>query len=968
MRLIRRVWLLSTLIIAMVTTAGFAEKAPLNLAIVWHQHQPMYWNRLTEEYELPWVRIHGVQEYIDSARISAEFPGVQVTFNLQPSLLWQLNDYATITPEEAAQGGLYDVIGAVDNHLEWTWALATNPSQLSADDRALAQEQFFWLNGYMFDDDANDPYYDARYAELNMLANSTALTDQQLLDAAALFLLWQTSPELHEQYGLTCYRNHSDFTADDIRVILQAQMAILQEVVRAYQQILPLGNELITSPFYHPIMPLLVKHGWSDDVLGQLQAGQSQHQDMFGVTAIGVWSPEQAVSEEAVSLLGEAGFQWTSTDEGLLAQALNHTPSLEELTTAYTWDGVTVFFRETELSNKISFAYGNKPTTEAVDDFMGEMERVWNTLQDPTNHVLTLAMDGENWMFLAGYPNNGRAFLRELYASLSEASWIDTVTPGEMVAEGVSSQPLMTVPVGSWAGDLSTWSGESDEDEGWARLADARNVVANAGNPPDAVEAIYAAQGSDWFWWYGTDQDSNTDDLFDWLFKAHLKGAYQAVDVTPPAILSLRLAPPRSENLGEVTPEVDGMLGEDEGWDDAVILTGTGDLLEARLAYKETNLLVMVETSMDPASLIGTDDLYLTLYASGTPGTPANIATRHSGQQLGFELATAMQIRFNKIDDDGSGVISKYAADGVGGWRYASSIATAAARVVQIGDRIEFSIPFAEVGFEPGKTSTLCLVLERPDETVAVIPTQPVLAGIPTLIQGVLRVAVDDPVGDDYGPGTYTYPLSDEIGEDALDLIAYQVYDANDRWQLALDFAALPNPWGGPQGFSHPIVYLYFDVADGGSLESSEEAAAANVSFDPEHPWDQFIRVTGWPAYGRHLWTASGEGPLLVEVASDPKRGRIIVTIPKSIMPEIEGWHYILVGSQDGYGANYLRPIMATAGEWVGGGNPSPFWAPQIYDYLAPSTATQEEILSTYDPTQEHYITLVPIHIEFDIP
>ena len=147
-------------------------------------------------------------------------------------------------------------------------------------------------------------------------------------------------------------------------------------------------------------------------------------------------------------------------------------------------------------------------------------------------------------------------------------------------------------------------------------------------------------------------------------------------------------------------------------------------------------------------------------------------------------------------------------------------------------------------------------------------------------------------------------------------------------------------------------------------VESFEEASAARVSFDPSHPWDFFIRIAGWPAYGRHLWTAAGEGPLLVEVASNPKRGRIIVTIPKSIMPEIEGWHYVLVGSQDGYGANYLRAITATAAEWVGGGNPSPFWSPQIYDYLAPSTITQEEILSTYDEVLEHYAKLLPIFIE----
>ena len=968
MRQVCGVLILCLLIVAVVSSLGLAEKAPLNLAIVWHQHQPMYWNRLTKEYELPWARIHGVQEYIDTARISAEYPDVHVTFNLQPSLLWQLEDYATITLEEAALGGLYQYIGAVDNHLKWIWALATDPTGLSAEDRASAQDQFFWLNGYMFDDDANDPYYDGTYAQLNMLADSIELSDQQLLDAAALFLLWQTSPELHEAYGLIGFRDHTGFTVDDVIVLMQAQMAILQDVVTAYQAIVPLGNELITSPFYHPIMPLLIEHGWSQDVMGQLQAGQDQHQRLLGIPAVGVWSPEQAVSEAAISLLGDAGFQWTSADEGILAQALGHTPSLSELTTAHTWDGVTMFFRDTELSNKISFAYGNKPTAEAVDDFMGEMATVWNALEDPTDHVLTLAMDGENWMFLAGYPNNGRTFLRALYESLREANWMNTVTPGQLLAEGVTSMPLSTVPTGSWAGDLSTWSGESDEDEAWARLASARILVANAGDAADALEAIYAAEGSDWFWWYGTDQDSNTDDLFDWLFKAHLTGAYAAVGADIPDVLGLRLVPPSIENLGEVVPVIDGAISEGEGWDEAVILHGTGELVEMRLAYKETNLIVVVETSVDPVSWIGEEDLYLSLYTSGALGAPANVSTRFSGQQLGFELANAMQIRFSKIDPDGTGVVSRYAANGSGGWRYASSIGTAAARAVRIGERIEFSIPFSEVGIEPGKSTTLALVLERPNETLDVLPQTPVLAGIPTLIQGVERFSVEDPAGDDHGLGTYIYPLSDEIGDDVFDLLAYRVFDSDDRWQLAFDFAALTNEWGGPQGFSHPILYLYFDVAEGGQVESSEEAAAAHVSMDPEHPWDTFIRVAGWPSYGRHLWTAAGEGPLLVEVASDPKRGRIIVTIPKSIMPEIEGWHYVLVGSQDGYGENYLRGIAATAAEWVGGGNPSPFWAPQIYDYLAPSSMSQEAILSSYDEVLQHYATLVPILIEFNNP
>jgi alpha-amylase/alpha-mannosidase (GH57 family) len=957
--------------LALFAGAAFAESAPLNLAIVWHQHQPLYWNRLTGEYELPWVRIHAVQEYIDSARISAEFPSVHVTFNLQPSLLWQLEDYATITSDEAAQGGLYDYIGAIDNHLTWIWALANDPSSLSADDRANLQEQCFWLNGYMLDDDGNDPYYDPYYYELQQLSTAGPLTDPQLLDAAGLFLLWQISPELHDELGISDLRGKSGFTLADIERLLDAQMTVIQEVVAAYGTAAALGNELITSPFYHPILPLLAEHGWETDALGQLAEAQAQHERLFGEPAVGVWSPEQAVSEASVALLGEAGFEWTSADEGILAQALGHTPSLDELTSVYSWDDVAILFRETELSNKISFSYGNKETTQAVADFVAELQQIHDGLTDPSAGLLTLAMDGENWMFMAGYPNNGRSFLRALYSELSGLDWIRTVTPAEFLGQDATRIALSSVPTGSWAGDLSTWTGEPDEDQAWDELAAARDEVSSAGDPSSAVEAIYAAEGSDWFWWYGTDQDSGTDDLFDWLFKAHLIGAYQAAGVASsdiPAILSLRLITPTPASLGEATPVLDGATTEQDGWSDAVALSGDGELVSAHVAYRESTLYVTVETSTPPSSRIG-DDLYLVLYASGKPGDAANIATRYSGTSLGFPLATAMQISFNKLDANGKGVVSRYAANGRGGWTYASSIGTAADRVVRVGTTIEFSVPFSEVGMEAGKSTTLTLVLERTDELLGLAPEQPILAAVPTLIKGEERFSIADPAGDDHGTGSYVYPLDSVFDTPGLfDLLEYRVYDADDAWQLAFDFAALPNPWNGALGFSHPIIYLYLDVADGGSTVSDEEGAAAQVQFDPDHPWDVFVRIAGWPAYGRHLWTADGKGPELIGVASDPKKGRIIVTLPKSLVPNIEGWHYVLVGSQDGYGSNYLRAIGTTATQWAGGGSPDPFWAPAIYDYLAPTDTTQEEILSTYDASARRYATLVPVHVEFDTP
>jgi hypothetical protein len=712
-----------------------------------------------------------------------------------------------------------------------------------------------------------------------------------------------------------------------------------------------------------------VENGWQEDALGQLAAGQAQHELLLSETAVGVWPPEQAVSAEAVSLLSEAGFRWTTSDEGILAQALGHTPSVEELTTVYEWDGIAMLFRETELSNKISFAYGNKPTDTAVADFLDEIRSVWEALEDPSDHLLTLAMDGENWMFLAGYPDNGRAFLRTLYKALADADWIHTVTPEAFLADDPILAPLDNIPTGSWAGDLSTWSGEADEDEGWARLAAAREAVVDAGSPLEAVDAIYAAEGSDWFWWYGIDQDSNTDDLYDWLFKAHLIGAYQYSGVTEiPPVLTLRLELPTAASLGEGAPVIDGVSTPEEGWADAVILSGDGELSDVAIAYKESDLYVSVGTLTEPTSRIG-GDLHLVLYASGGPGDPSNIVTRYSGEQLGFGLARTVQINFDKIRANGAGTAAMYEADGEGGWSFASSLATTARRKAQVSERIEFMIPFSELGIEPGKSVTLVFTLERDGEMVARLPDRPLLAQIPTLIQGVEVFAMEDPAGDDHGPGSYVYPTDEVFDVDGLfDLVRYAVYDADDRWQLAIDLTALTNPWNGPQGFSHPIANLYLDVSDGGSTEMFEEGAAAKVGFDPEHPWDVFLRVTGWPAYGRHLWTAAGEGPHLVEVASDPKRGRIIVTIPKTLLPEIAGWHYVIVGSQDGYGANYYRPVGETAGQWTGGGNPDPFVGPLAYDILCPEGTTQEVILSSFNSTAKTFATLLPIEVELQSP
>ena len=68
---------------------------PLYVALVWHQHQPLYYkDPETDVYTRPWVRVHATKDYYDMAAILEQYLQVKVTFNLTPSLIRQLDDFA----------------------------------------------------------------------------------------------------------------------------------------------------------------------------------------------------------------------------------------------------------------------------------------------------------------------------------------------------------------------------------------------------------------------------------------------------------------------------------------------------------------------------------------------------------------------------------------------------------------------------------------------------------------------------------------------------------------------------------------------------------------------------------------------------------------------------------------------------------------------------------------------------------
>lgn len=548
----------------------------LHLALMWHMHQPAYACD-GESYAMPWVRLHALRDYYTMAALVAEQPQLRVTFNLTPILLAQLDAYARGT--------------ATDRALE---LLRTEAAALSGADRAELLGTFFDASWHQ------QIFIHERYRELfDMRATGQAFTLQDLRDLQVWFhLAWFSAPfrdgvvELATGERASVRRlveKQRGFTTADLAELLDQQQRVLRAIVPLYRTLHARGQiEIATSPYYHPIVPLVMntddatidrressyppRYAWPEDAAAHIDRAIATYRDAFGTAPAGMWPPEGAVSQHSLPLYGRAGLRWIASDRGVLARSGRWGYAVHDPDVATrAWRAVegdaelAMFFRDTDLSDAIGFRYGPWGDAEAAAaDFVAQVRRWlverWDAAGD---RIVTVILDGENaW---GEYSNGGVPFLRALYRRLAELDHeIRTVTfrgwlDGEP-ARGIAPHPIPSLSrvhdlfTGSWideAGsapgvDLGTWIGEHEENRAWELLGAARTRVAACGEPPPpaAIDAILAAEGSDWCWWYGDDQHTEHEPLFDQLFRGHLAAAYRACGDVPPAELAEPLIAP----------------------------------------------------------------------------------------------------------------------------------------------------------------------------------------------------------------------------------------------------------------------------------------------------------------------------------------------------------------------------------------------------------------------------------------
>jgi len=545
-------------------------------------HQPYYKDDMQNEYKMPWVFLHAIKDYYELPYYLSKFDNIKATFNLVPSLIEQLEEYE--------KGFVNDIfLSSVQKEV----TLLTDSEKLF-----LSETLFFSNLKTMI-----HPL--ARYMELYTKKNSHkeladfahSLEAGEILDLEVLFLLSWCSNALRENSTLiqSLIAKGRHFTQSDKVELFVELFAFVGRVLPFYKELqLKEKIELATTPFYHPILPLLLdkniakeadRNAQTPKIYADFRSDASLHIDkaiekyesVFGAKPSTFWPAEGSISKEALELLSKSGVKYVGADEDVLFKSLEsrYRFDIYKKYTVGKDNKIGVLFRDKALSDLIGFTYSGKDAKEAVHDFMGRLKELYHYINFEA--VVPIILDGENaWEY---YDNNARDFFDGLYAELEKCDWCDTLTFSEVFKDNSIEQSYIeSIKPGSWIyGTFSTWMGHDEKNRAWELLSETKiafeavKASLSAETLKAATRELMVAEGSDWFWWYGDDHYTPQADEFDELFRKHLLNIYKLMAKEPPARLfesinKTKIAKLKQKPKNYIMPVIDGKMTDFYEW------------------------------------------------------------------------------------------------------------------------------------------------------------------------------------------------------------------------------------------------------------------------------------------------------------------------------------------------------------------------------------------------------------------
>jgi alpha-amylase/alpha-mannosidase (GH57 family) len=569
------------------------------LAFLWHQHQPIYKNPITGVYELPWVRLHATKDYYDMVAILDNYPKIKSNINFAPSLLMQLEEYAS---------------GKVkDKFLDIT---LKDANTLTEDEKAFILNNFFMANW----DTMIAPY--ARYNELlekrgkkdfnnndNEIKNILKIFSvEDFRDLQVWFNLSWTDPywRKNDDFIAYLYNKSRNFTEEDKNKLIQKHIEICGMVVKKHKELQDKGQiDVSVTPFYHPILPLLCdtnsaleatpkitlpskRFSYPEDALWHINTATSYYEKLFGKKPLGMWPSEGSVSNTAVELISDAGLKWIATDEAVLFNSAKHLNGgdrrhlFKPFKLNINGKNLDIIFRDHGLSDSIGFVYSKWNPQDAANDFVNKIKNIGEYASSMCEApLISVILDGDNcWEY---YSNDGWDFLQALYERLSVESGIETVRISEYLQRFPPSDTLMNLTAGSWInGNFGVWIGHHEDNLSWEYLATTRDFIKNYFNEHQELKGtdvekevfknLYIAQGSDWNWWYGDEHSSSSDAKFDYIYRQHLIKIYEILGQKVPAVFykTIRSTQNRQDKIvkpqGFIYPKIDGNITDFFEW------------------------------------------------------------------------------------------------------------------------------------------------------------------------------------------------------------------------------------------------------------------------------------------------------------------------------------------------------------------------------------------------------------------